>query len=213
MINKIIKIDIDILSHFLCCYLNWINIPLLLYLYNINIKYIFDTIGIINLSIFSYLYHRNIYNRLYNKKIEEYYIPDKKNILYFLNDNISIHLRSFFGIITNYYNSKNLFNVLVISAIFHLTSLYCSNINIFKLIIDDGKHKNNFLNYLNAFAIIFDIFLIFINSTKDISIPFLILNIIIGLLFIVDPFYKLTQVAFHILIIIQNYYICLSNIK
>jgi hypothetical protein len=33
----------------------------------------------------------------------------------------------------------------------------------------------------------------------------------IVLLIIVDPFYKLTHVAFHIMLIAQNYYMCVTN--
>jgi hypothetical protein len=29
----------------------------------------------------------------------------------------------------------------------------------------------------------------------------------------IEPFYKLTQVGFHVLLILQNYYMCLSNTK
>ena len=86
----------------------------------------------------------------------------------------------------------------------------------FKLIINYDNKKYRFLNIHNIFTglpIILDMFLLFLNSKKEISIPFLIVNIIIGLLFIVEPFYKLTQVVFHILIIVQNYYICLSSIN
>jgi len=41
--------------------------------------------------------------------------------------------------------------------------------------------------------------------------PFLSVNIAIALLFVVEPFYKLNHVAFHLLLVAQNYYLCLSH--
>jgi hypothetical protein len=171
-------------------------------------------IGVIIISISSYKYHIDIYKRLYDKEIEEYIIPNKDNIILFINDTIAIQLRSFLTILTNYYNSKDLFFILFLSGIFHISSIYHCIINILELFINNDKNKNTFfsLHYIfSGIPIALDIFLLCINSPIEISIPFLLLNITIALLFIVDPFYKLTHVAFHILLIIQNYYICLSS--
>jgi len=63
------------------------------------------------------------------------------------------------------------------------------------------------------FPIMCDVLLICANSSTEIRIPFLLVNIMIALLFIVEPFYKLTHAGFHMLLISQNYYMCLSNIK
>ena len=217
-ITKFINVNTDILCHLLCYYLHWINIPLSIYVYvyNPNEKYIFDLFGIVGLSISSYNYHYDIYRRLYNKQIKDYSIPNKDNIVLFLNDIIAINMRSFLVILTNYYNNKNLFCILFISGIFHITSIYDCVLNSLELCIDYDKNKDIFLNrhnILSAIPIVCDVFLICVNSPIEIAIPFLLVNIIIGLLFIVEPFYKLTHVGFHILLISQNYYMCLSNIK
>lgn len=62
----------------------------------------------------------------------------------------------------------------------------------------------------NIIAILPDVICVFYNSNKRIAIPFLLTNIVITLLLIIKPFYKLTHVAFHVLLIVQNYYLCLS---
>ena len=217
-ITKFINVNTDILCHKLCYYLHWINIPLSYYIYsyNPNEKYIFDMIGITTLSISSHKYHYDIYKRLYDKQIEDYSIPNKDNIILFLNDNIAINLRSFLVIVTNYYNNKHLFFILFISGICHISSIYHCILNILELFIDYDKNKDTFLNIHNILSVIpicCDVLFIYINSPTEISIPFLLVNIIIGLLFMVEPFYKLTHVGFHILLIAQNYYMCLSSIK
>jgi hypothetical protein len=218
-ITKIINnINTDILCHNLCSYLHWINIPLSFYIYsnNPNEKNMIDMAGISILSMSSFMYHNDIYKRLYYKKIEEYIIPNKDNIILFINDSIAINIRSFLVVFTNYYNSKYLLFVLFISFLLHILSIYHSNINILKLFINYDKNKDTFFNIHNlniALPIGCDVFLIFINSPIEIAIPFLLVNIIIIFLFLIEPFYKLTHVFFHILLIVQNYYMCLSNIN
>ena len=151
---------------------------------------------------------------LYHKKIENYNAPNKQNIYYFLNDFLSINIRCYLAIITLYYNKQHLFFILSVSGIFHLFFIYLFIINIIQLVIDYDKIKEIFYFFhttLLSIPVACDVFLVCIISPNEIAIPFLFLNIIIGLLFLVEPFYKLTHVVFHILLIYQTYYICLSN--
>lgn len=217
-ITKYVNINTDMMCHFLCSYLHWINIPLSLYIYsyNKNKKNIHDVIGITALTVSSYIYHNDIYSRIYEKKIEEYTIPTKDNITHFIDDIIFINVRSFLSIVTNYYNSEHFIFAILFSGMNHIASLYQCNLNILELFIDYDEHKDVFLNRHNiitGLTIACDVFLIFINSPIEISISFLLVNTIIGILFMVEPFYKLTHAAFHILLIVQNYYICLSSIS
>jgi len=215
-ITKIININTDIVCHFLCSYLHWINIPLAFYIYSLNPneKYIFDIIGITILSITSYMYHFDIYNRLcVYKNTNDCNVPSKDNVILFVNDCLSIHLRSFLIIVTNYYYSQHFLCAILLSGILHISSIYHCITNILGLFIDFDKTKITFFkchNVLMAIPIACDVFLIFMNTPLEISIPFLIVNTIMGLLFVVDPFYKLTHVAFHVSLIAQNYYMCLS---
>jgi hypothetical protein len=216
-ITKIININTDILCHNICRFLYLFNIPLCsyIYTYNINQKYVFDIIGIIILSITSYIYHNDIYKMLYNKKIEKYKTPNKENIYYFLNDFLSINMRCYLAIVSIYYTKKHFFFILSVSGILHLFFIYLSIINIIQLIIDYDKIKKETFFFIHttllSIPILCDMFLVYIISSNEIAIPFLFLNIIIGLLYLVEPFYKLTHVVFHILLIYQTYYICLSN--
>ena len=215
---KFFQINTDTVCHFLCCYIHWFNIPLSIYLYSYkqSEKYLLDLVGITALSVSSYIYHNDIYNRLSDKQIENYDIPSKENIVFFLNDSIFIHVRSFLVVATNYYTSPHLSSVLFLSGFSHISSIYHGMTNILNLFIDREQAKESFLNCHNilmALPIVCDVFLIFIHSSKETAIPFVFVNIIIGLLFVIEPFYKLTHVAFHICLIAQNYYMCLSNSK
>jgi len=211
------NINTDLLCHYICSYIHFINIPLAVFNYSrhTNDKYMYDVFGIYILSIFSFLYHYDIYRKLLEKKIESYENPDKTNIVLFINDSIAIHTRSFFTVITSYYYNNELLTVVCLSSIFHLFSLYNIIINIFNLLgIDDSYNKEIFYiihNSISMLSITIDILLVFINSNIDVGIPFLLVNILIGLLFVVEPFYKLNFVGFHLLLLFQNYYLCSCN--
>jgi len=215
-ITKIVNINTDVMCHFLCSYIHWVNVPLsyYIYMYNPNEKYIFDMIGITCLSISSFKYHYDIYERLYDKQIENYELPNKDNIILFINDSLSIQLRSFLVIVTSYYYSQHLLLALFISGMSHVVSIYHSIINILQLFIDYDNNKDTFLSFHNiilTIPIAGDVFLIILNSPIEIAIPLLLVNIAIALLFVTEPFYKLTHFAFHLGLIAQNKYICLSN--
>jgi hypothetical protein len=211
-IAKITKIDTSMNRHFLCSYIHCINIPLSIYIYSSKPKnnYIFDVVGIVILTVSSYIYHIDIYNR----KIENYELPDKHNITLFLDDAICIHIRSFLVLTTHYYYNKYLFFILFVSCSLHLFSLYYTTNNILQLFLEYDKTKDTFFtrHYIITFIpITIDVLIGFINLSKELAIPFMLVNLTIALLFLVNPFYKLTHIVFHILLIAQTYYMCLSN--
>lgn len=210
------KIDTDQMCHLLCSYIPWINIPLSIYLYSHkpHEKYIFDIIGTVLLTASSYKYHTHIYQRLRDKEIIEYSVPDNESVVLFVKDSVSIHVRSFLTIATNYYSSRHLPFILLFSGISHAVSVFHGFLIILDLFIDRDTMKSVFVdchNMILAIPIVFDVSMLFMNSSIEISLPFMLVNIIIGLLFAIQPFYKTTHVAFHLFLVAQNYYMCLSN--
>jgi len=216
-ITNFINIKTDILSNKISCYIHIMNIPLLYYIYryDINQKNIIDLIGVIILSTTSYKYYKDVCGILYYKKNEDCYIrQNEQNILLFLNDMLSINTRSFLVIITNYYNTEYLFCILSISVVFLFLANYNCIVNILKLFIVSDKNIINFYTNHNiciSIPIIIDTLLLFINLPAEVLIPFLLINITIILLSVVEPFYKLTHVIINLLLVLQNYYICLSS--
>ena len=180
---------------------------------NLQWKNTFDVFGIIGLSVTTYMYHHEIYYRLYNNQIVEYLLPDKNNIALFLNDNIFIHLRSFLALYTNYYNHPRSIKFVATSACLHAISLYNVAFNIFDLLFVPGAN-NHFLLKHDITTIVpvgFDICMIYANSPNKEGIPFLFSSIALIFAFIVEPFYRLNHVLYHNLLMIQNYYLCRSN--
>jgi hypothetical protein len=210
-------INTDKMCHYICSYIHYVNIPLAAYLYSYNKREqnIFDMTGIVILSIASYMYHYDVYEKIHTKQITEYVVAENSNFVYFLNDSICIHIRSFLAVFTNYYNKPYSYAVTTVCGVFQLSCIYIGFINVIELLSKKAYIKSDFLkiHYIFTFLPIgIDIFAIYLNTkSQEIAIPFLFVNIWIVLLFIVEPFYKLTHVAFHVLLIAQNYYICLTN--
>jgi len=217
-ITKFVNINTHIICHYLCSYIYYVNIPVSFYIYSNHPheKNILDIFGVISLSISSYMYHYDIYNRLNTNKITEYINPDKKNIILFFNDNIFINLRGFLIVVTSYYNSPHFINTTIFSSIFHIFSMYHVINNIFYLLSNYNDAKNRFLNIHNTLTgipIALDSILVFANSSTEIAIPILVVHITMVIIFIVDPFYKLSHFVYHLLLIAQNYYLCLSIVN
>lgn len=228
IINKIIYkqisnfflIDQDLLCHFICKYIHFLNIPLAISIYsfdNRNQLCLLDLAGIIGLSITSNTYHEDIYQRLVTKNIVSYTHPTKDNLVYLLDDTLMIHLRSFLTTLACYYYSPHLMLVLTYSLIFHCVSIYQLFLNIlsFYVVTEDSEavDKKYFFQIHNASVIVsigVDIFLVQLNSGIETRIPLLLVSILIAILFMMEPFYKQTHVAFHILLIAQTYYLCMS---
>ena len=160
------------------------------------------------------MYHYDIYNRLKNKSIMEYMHPIKENVELFLNDNMCIHLRSLLTVATSYYNNPHMLHITASSGAVHLISIYHSTILVIQLLTKEDYIQDKF-NYINngiiMMPIAFDIILVLLNSTIDHAIPFLFVNILILLVVMIQPFYKLNHIALHILLICQTYYLCLSH--
>jgi hypothetical protein len=95
-----------------------------------------------------------------------------------------------------------------------MLSMYNIILNILELFINHDYIKENFLNIHHVFTTIpigVDVSLIAMNSTSQIAISFVFVNILMAMMLVVEPFYKLSHVALHILLITQTYYLCLSH--
>ena len=122
---KVVNINTDKICHYLCSFLQIINIPMCVYIYSWNKheKYLFDVIGITSLCAFSYIYHYDVYKRLHQNEIDEYSVPTEKNMKYFLYDCVAIHARGFLTLVTCYYTNEYFCHVIMFSGMYHLISV------------------------------------------------------------------------------------------
>ena len=215
--RKIKMINTDLINYKICAYLHFLNIPLSLFMYSNSPsrRYIYDMIGITLLSISTYDYHYNIYNRILKNKGDFTLLLDSDNIHLLLKECLFIHFRSYLSILTNYYHVNTLIYILTVSGIFHMYSFFLENMNAIHICLDDSE-INVILDYnkiILCVPVACDCFLIFMNSPSPIAIPFLLVNALLTIVLIVKPFDKMTEVAFQSLLILQTYYSCLSSLN
>ena len=208
-ITKYLDINKDILCRLICSYTYFINIPLVFCMYTLNKKNMYDILGVSMLAISSHVYHSNIYNKLIHKI--DYDLPNKDNIILFVNDALFIHMRCILGIITNFYNSIS--ESVYISLSIHFICFYLGILNVLYLMKGDSNihHFYKYHNLAMFMPYIYDSYLFALRTPIEVTVPFLLINTIIVIIIATEPFYKLNHVAFHFCLIIETYYICISN--
>ena len=199
------------IKHKICRYINLVNIPLTICMYSFNPckRYIYDVVGISVLSVSSYQFNNDFYNKLKQGSLSDQ--EDLNNLLF---ETVCVHLRCFLSILTSYYHVKNLWLLLVVSGGFHMYSIFLSNMNVIQFFIQGNPAV--FIkchNIILAVPVLCDYLLIFMNSPNEIAIPYLLINIICGLLILVKPFGHLNDIVFQTLLVGQTYYYCLSNLN
>ena len=201
--------------HFITTYTMFINLLVgsCCYILQLHNRNLYDIFGLSILSIASYNYHKYAYKTIDTNK-ELVYTSDD-TITLFLQDIGSIHIRSFFAILTNYHFC----NIVTFSCVFH-ASFYLMNIlHIYylkitkKQIVSSDVIKYNLFTCIQYLCLMipcgYDIIMICLNSRGSIySIHGFYISIFMGLLFIINPLYDMTHIIFHICLILHS--ICCS---
>ena len=206
MVKKLLKpYFTNELNSTLTTYLRLINPPMCAIVYSIEpkIEYIFDIMGTTALTITRISYHTS------------YDILKRENINILLKESLVLHLKSFINILINM-RYKYKVNYILLSAWLHLYSLFVGNIISMLLFFDynvKAPIPTDSYNIVLYVPILFDNFLIFINSPNEIAIPLLLINVMDIIIRNVKPFYNLNESALQIILIFQTYYSCLSNIN
>lgn len=204
-------------------YIYFFNVPIATYVYSFapSKNYIFDMTGVVNMSIQSYLFHNSKYVYLQDNSIVEY---THKNIHpFYIKDVCSIHLRSFFALVTNFHLSSYSIPAITLSGIIHICgighfikymfSLYYTNTPFYNNKSEESKTHLFTTNLLTSLPVIVDT-LIFIINTNNIEakVELYIVTVCLGLILTVEPFYELNHVLFHLFLLLQTVAICRGNI-
>lgn len=203
------RIDTELNCRYMCSYIYFINIGVALYIYKINSRTIYDMLGITILAISSHMYHYDVYKNLLTHKIEDVF-PTKDNIIFYTTDLLSIHIRCFCAIITIYYDFHK---YIFISGTIHFISFYGAIINILYL-FKHQNHREKYWTYYNVLFLVpylYDSYLFCLMNHNEYLIPFSFITTIMILIWVIQPFYKLSHLAFHLCLIAQTYYMCGSK--
>lgn len=207
-----------------------------------NSSNIYDMVGITTLSIFSYKYHdeqRKILLRNNNQNdlnVEsdsdsEYDFEnnkDNKLFISYLKDKLAIHFRSFLCLLTScnfdinspfILNNKELLSLSLhtnffIFAIIYIYFNYSKNTS--ELLIESPQQsKSSFiLNILISTPILYDSCVVISNSNDfTASINLIFIHVIIGFILKMKIFYEMNHLAFHILLMVQTYFLTRCNLR
>lgn len=190
-----VPINTDFVCHYLCTTVYAANIPLCF-----SLRHPFACIGTIVHSCSAYLYHKDIYRKLYLKQIDEYVAPSKDNRLDYLIYRLSIHIRSFLSL-SIYYPG---FSRTILSAFLHTVSMYDAydHVNVI-----DHMEPASFLfdqRRFLALPFLLDGLMLGLHSPDKVAISLYLLYFSMTLLHVINPFYKLTPLAFAIGFTIQT---------
>jgi hypothetical protein len=217
-IAEIYPVDSTILYQYLCSFVSYgsVAVSLFVYLPVYQHRYLLDIGGIIFVSVASHLYHYDLYNKFKEGVIEHYKHPTLNHYTLLIWDNFAIHTRSFLILYSIYLNQTNTTIPILLSFTIHaVTSAeFIKNISVCLYNKDDAKTlylKENFriiTDVLNIVSLSLDIILAAAVAQLKYRIPFLLVNIFMGLLIYIKPFNKLNHLFVHIMLIAQCYYLC-----
>lgn len=183
---------------------------------------IIDLFGQAILSTNSYYYHNTIYNNLIKNdgiKNDGINILDKNIYKTYINDILSIHIRSLLCVIVNLYSIETPYTAITILSyllFIHLLSLFyfyddiLMNINSNNVILYAGKDRG--IDYIIRIPIVIEILIIIFHSNNYIACNHNIIALLsIALLLSIKPFYELNHFILHILLLYQTYGLSVCN--
>jgi hypothetical protein len=182
--------------------------------------YWFDIIGLSLVSITSYYYHRSNYESLISNG-DRFDCVDRSRLKPFIRDMMSIHVRVFLTLFTNMLAANRVTYWIYLSFIFNLLGAF--NIKRVLTAMSDRKDKfvyseihhphNKQLSVLGGVPIMIDaLYLIYNSNGLYLKCCNLTILYLIVLVTAMKPFYKLNHTLVHILLLIQTYYICKTNV-
>jgi hypothetical protein len=142
---------------------------------------------------------------------------------YYSVDTAAVHLRGFFASIAATYVSPFMLPILCISCLDHMTSMYIfltrlNEIKRTKKSLIDGDpavlEQMNTFSWLTSMPMMFDIAVVAYFSTLPMAdVNLFYITYVIALVLQITPFYDMSHVAFHLLLIAQNVLITWSNLR
>jgi hypothetical protein len=197
---QINKINDDIKTEWLLQYLLCLNIPISYYRYlKSNDNWLMlDLLGTTILSVNNYKFHNNLYLNHKNN--------DSLEMKPFIYDHISIRVRVALSLTSYCLIHNEFYNVLYACIMNHIASsiaalYYTKNVSIIEF-----NEKNNLKSLLiNWLYINITIESMLIGYMQNSLLNLYIIALLIGIVYKYKVFYNYTHVAFHVLLIIQNY--------
>lgn len=216
IIKYIPKINSDYTAELFLQYTFFSNMYAVITKYGSNDVFFYDVVGIATLTLGSFIYHRTLVNNFKTNTVINY--TSNEIIIPYIFDTLSIHIRSFFVVLTNYMNDTSYkHNRLLFTAVVHIVAAFSFLIYLINLLVkgekfiydSDSKEPNHYKTLFYLLVMVpsgIDILLIFYNTPSiSANIDLLIINCVIAVMIGVQPFYKLNHLFIHGAIYIQTH--------
>ena len=202
----------DYICHRITAYTMFFSFAVGIFTYGLffNQRMLYDIFGIFVLSVASYNYH--MYSCKLIAKNKPFFYTADDTITFFLQDIGAIHLRSFLAVLTQFNFGASVYLSAAVHYFFYILNI-CHNYYLqgYFRITKESPVYNLFILFQYFCLIIpceLDIILICWNVRDSVySIHGMYSSVLMFLIFILNPFYDLSHVAFHLCLIL-NTYIC-----
>lgn len=224
IIQYVPKLNTDYVAETILQYTFLINMYVVITKYGSNDIFFYDVFGIAFLTICSFIFHRTLAKNYNDQTVINY--TSKEIIIPYIFDTLGIHIRSFFVVLTNYMldTPTNNNNILIFTAVIHILSALWFLIYLIKLLINgkqyiydsDAKEPNYYKTFFYLLLMIpsgIDCLLIFYNTPSiTAKMDLIIINCIVAIIVVVQPFYKLNHLLIHGSIYMQTLALINCNI-
>jgi len=202
----------DYICHRITAYTMFLSLVVGIFTYGLffNQRMLYDIFGIFILSVASYNYH--MYSCKLIAKNKPFFYTADDTITFFLQDIGAIHLRSFLAVLTQFNFGASVYLSAAVHYLFYI-------LNICQIYYLQGYFRITKESPVYNLFILFQYFCLIIPCELDIilicwnvrdsvySIHGMYSSVLMFLIFIINPFYDLSHVAFHLCLIL-NTYIC-----
>lgn len=215
IINHFKFLNSNVFAETLLQYTYLLNVYAAFTLYGSNDAFVLDVFGILTFAFCSYVFHAKLAKYYLRKYLVVYTSSDIIDI--YANHHVAIHMRSFLVVATHFVLSYNADRDLIfLSGASHLIGIVgfyrklLTIVSLKKQILDDGEISTHTMYKYCLLPSAIDCMLIVLNaSTIELKADLLAINVAIGVLLYVVPFYELNHLALHLLVFGQT--LCLIN--
>lgn len=215
IINHFKFFNSNVFAETLLQYTYLLNVYAAFTLYGSNEAFVLDIFGILTLAFCSYVFHAKLAKYYLRKYLVIYTSIDIIDI--YANDHLAIHMRSFLVVATHFLLSYSADRDLIfLSGAAHVLGIVgfyrklLTIVSLKKQIVDDGEISTQSMYKYCLLPSAIDCMLIVMNaSTIELKADLLAINVAIGVLLYVVPFYELNHLALHLFVYFQT--VCLIN--
>lgn len=216
IVQYVPKLNTDYVAEVILQYTFLVNMYAVITKYGSNDVFFYDVFGIAFLTICSFIFHKTLAKNYRNNTVINY--TSNEIIIPYIFDTLGIHIRSFFVVLTHYMlDTPDKYGRIIFTAVVHILTMLWFLIYLINLLVkgktyvyDSDAKEPNYIKTLFYLLLMvpsgIDCLLIFYNTPSiTAKMDLIIINCVVAIIVVVQPFYKLNHLLIHISIYLQTY--------